>query len=107
MAIGSLYIGNDNILELNGLLNVSVSPSTYVNTASVAVTLYDTNGDEVSGETWPLTMSYVASSNGVYRATLSDSLSLKVNRRYRAKITANGGAGLQGEWHENVQAVRR
>ena len=107
MAIASLYIGNDNIIELSSLRNVSTSPETYINDATVTVTIYDANGDEVSGETWPLSLSYVSGSSGKYTATLADTLSLSVNKRYRIKLTADGGAGLKGEWHENVNAVRR
>ena len=109
MALEELYIGNDNIVTVDSFRNASTSPETYINDATITGTLYDANGDEVSGETWPISFSYVAGSNGKYTATITDTVTsgLTVNRRYRFKIQANGGAGLQAEWHENYHAVRR
>ena len=109
MAFDELYIGNDNIVEVDSLRNVSTSPISYINDATVTATLYDTSGDEVSGETWPITLSYVGSSNGKYTGTITDTVTsgLSPNKRYRLRIQANGGAGLQAEWHRNYSAVRR
>ena len=84
------------VLELNGLKDVIAD--TFLNSATVRVTLLDEDDAEVVGETWPLTMAYIAASNGVYRATLKDTLTVTVNKVYTARVTANGGAGLQGQW---------
>lgn len=95
-----IYKGNDMVLELRGL--ASEVTGDYLNYATVAVTLKDASGVEVSGESWPLAMAYVASSNGKYRATLADTLSLTDRARYTATITADAGAGLKGEWVEDL-----
>lgn len=84
------YLNSDNVLTLSGLID-SIT-SSYQNTATVEVTLTDINGNEVTGETWPLTMNYVSASNGVYRATLVDTLSVSAGE-YTATVTANIGAG--------------
>jgi len=105
MAVHVIYEGNDTIIEVKGLKN-EVSGD-YINAATVAVTLTDTTGVEVTGETWPLAMSYVTGSNGKYRATLADTLSLTVGTRYEATISANAGAGLQAKWVEQLVCQQR
>lgn len=104
MAISSLLVSTDNIVEIDGLQDQS--DSSYINDATVTVTLLDAGDNEVSGQSWPLTMSYVSGSNGKYRATLIDTLSLKANRRYLAKIEADGGSGRLRTWYHWMTAVR-
>ena len=99
-----IYISNDNLLTLDALTNTA--DSSFINDATVTVTLVDSTGTEVTGETWPLAMSYVSSSNGKYQATLTDSLSLSKGT-YTAQITANGGAGLLGYWEITLRALVR
>jgi len=104
MSFESLYIDSDNLVTLDALYDNAAAE--YVNDATVTVTLTDRAGNEVSGETWPVTLSYVAGSDGKYRGTLSDSLSLSANRRYTAKVTADGGAGKARTWYVGASAVR-
>uniref|UniRef100_A0ABX1N8I5 Uncharacterized protein n=1 Tax=Aromatoleum buckelii TaxID=200254 RepID=A0ABX1N8I5_9RHOO len=62
----------------------------------------------MTGETWPLALTYVTDSNGVYRATLKDTLSLTANARYVATVSADGGSGKQARWDlDFVCRVRR
>ena len=91
-----LLADNDMIFEVRGLAN-EVTGS-YLNAATVTCTLKDSGGAAVSGQSWPLTMSYVASSNGIYRATLPYTLDLVANGRYTLELDVNGGAGLRGKW---------
>ena len=101
-----LYIGNDNLLELNGLFNRG--DSQYLNAATVTVTLKDANDQNVSGQVWPTTMQYVTASNGNYQAVLEDGLSLTENALYTAVVDADGGADKKGHWELECQArVRR
>lgn len=95
----TLYVGpNDNLLTLVGLQDEAAS--SYLNAATVVVTVVDADGAEISGETWPLALAYVASSNGDYRATLTDTLSASLSSGVDlvARITANAGDGLNGYW---------
>lgn len=92
-----LFYLNDMLIEIEGLQDVT-DPGNYLNAATVTVTLVDSVGAEVGNETWPLTMAYVSNSDGIYRATLNDDLTLILEARYTAKVSANGGAGLQGYW---------
>jgi len=103
-----LYVGaNDNILTLTGLMNESTQ--TYINDAAVTVTLVDKNDVQVSGETWPLTMGYIAASNGNYRSILTDTLSATLSNGVEliAQITANAGAGLNGFWEIKINTAKR
>lgn len=100
------YISNDNVLTLVGLKN-SVSGA-YLNAATVTVTLMDSEGFEVAGEAWPVTMSYVASSDGNYRATLTkDITGLSNADALVANIEADAGVGLFSSWSVPLTAKTR
>lgn len=99
-----IYISSDNIIEVTGVLNVPAG--TYINNASVTVTLVDaTTGVEVTGQTWPLALSYVSGSNGDYRGTLTDSMVLSNSQELIAKVTVDGGAGLKRYWERDALAI--
>jgi hypothetical protein len=97
-----IYIGNTAIIELQDLTNaVTELPET---SATVTTTLYDAAGVEVSGQTWPLSMSHVSA--GTYRATLDHDLVLTANRQYVAHVDA-GISGVIGHWELPVRAKVR
>ena len=104
MSIGNIFINNDSLIELIGLKN-SLTDS-YVNDATVTVTLYDSTGAEVSGISWPLTMAYVTASNGDYRGTLDKAVVLITGALYKAVITALDGIN-DGEWVLYLRAQER
>lgn len=101
--INVLFVGNDNILEVSDLKNELTGAD--LNAATVTVTLKDAAGANVTGDTWPKTMTYVTGSKGTYRTTLLYSMPLTAGDRYNAVISANGGAGLQASW--TVECVAR
>lgn len=83
----TLWKDNDCVLELDALMTSTTS--TYQNSGmGVVATLYTTTGSEVAGQTWPAALSYVASSNGTYRANLSSSLQATIGTECKAVITA-------------------
>lgn len=100
-----LYDGNSNIIKLNGLQNAEAE--TYINTATVTVTLVDLSGNPISGETWPLTMDYVSGSNGNYKGILTSGLSLTSGQEVIAQISADGGAELDGYWEVHCIVTTR
>lgn len=100
-----IFDKNDNLLELVDLKDVVAD--TFANAAAVTVTLVDDAGVDVVGETWPLTMGYVAASNGLYRAVLKDTLTLVPDDLYTAKIDVNDGANKQAHWEFLVRAETR
>ena len=94
--VNILYTSNDTVLEVRGLKNEVTGA--FLNAATVTATLVDSDGDEVAGETWPKTLDYVSSSDGVYRATLPYTLSLASGGRYTAQISVNAGSGLRASF---------
>lgn len=100
-----LHVGNDEILELQGLRNELTAG--YLNAATVTVTLVDADGAQVTGDTWPKTLTYVTGSNGIYRCTLVYGLGLTAGGRYTAQLTANAGSGLRARWDMECQARER
>jgi hypothetical protein len=100
-----LFRNNDHVLELNGLKNATLD--TYVNNANVTVTLVDEDNVEVSGQTWPTTMSYVAASDGIYRCTLEEELVLVPGAFYTAIVDVDAGFDLKARWELRCQAAIR
>ena len=105
MDVLTLYVGNDMILEVEGLTDEASGE--VVNDAGVNATLYTLAGAEVAGQVWPIAMPYVAETSGIYRATLADTLALVPNQRYRARIVADAGPGQRGQWDIDVLAKSR
>lgn len=102
--MATIYVGNDNVLKVTALAD---DAGTYINTATVTATLEDESGAEVSGETWPITLSYVSASDGNYQGVLKDTLSLSTVKEYTAKITADDGANKKGYWEFPLRSAAR
>ena len=100
-----IYIENDNLIALQGLQKAQ--DQSYLNAATVELTVEDDAGSPVSGQTWPVAMGYVAGSNGDYEAVLDAGAGLEKNKRYFAVITADGGPGLQAKWRSPLRAKVR
>jgi len=102
----ALYVGNTSIIELDGLAD---QDGVYQNDATVTLqSLVDKRtGVAVSGVTVPLTLSYVASSNGKYRGTIPHDVDVTAGRVYIATILAISSAGLRAQWAETVLAQVR
>lgn len=98
--VATIFKGNDTVLELSDLTNETTGDN--INNATVTVTITDAAGVVVTGDVFPKTMTYVTSSNGLYRVTLLDTLSLAAGTRYIAKISANAGDGKQGYWEKDL-----
>lgn len=100
-----IYVANTNVLELSGLK--SAIEDAFINDATVTVTLKDSSGSNVAGQTWPTTMAYVAASDGVYRAIMKDGLSIAAEGEYTAFIEANAGTDRIGHWEFPITAATR
>lgn len=99
------YVANTNVLELIGLK--SAIEDAYVNDATVSVTVKDSSGSNVSGQSWPTTMTYVTDSNGNYRAILKDVAVLQARKNYTAVVSVNAGSDRIGHWEFEFTAVTR
>ncbi|MDH5187343.1 MAG: hypothetical protein OEW37_00140 [Rhodospirillaceae bacterium] len=100
-----IYVSNDNIITLVGLKDYVAD--TYINDSTVTVTVVDSSGTSISGETWPLSLPYVTASNGNYQGTLSDVLVLTADDSYTAQITADSGGGKKGYWEAPLIGTTR
>ena len=100
-----LLIGTTNMLKLDKLRDTA-SGGTYENSATVQATLYSDRAmsSEVSGQSWPATLSYVAASDGQYEGFLEDDLSVTEGTDYYAKVVANAGANKVRTWRLKVRA---
>lgn len=98
------YVDNDNQLRVDGLRDAD---DTYINDATVSCTgVVDADGNAVSGDTFPKTLTYVAASDGNYRGTLQQALALEADATYTATITVDGG-GLQAQFEVPFTARAR
>ena len=97
------YYQSDDILEVSDLRNGLTNA--FLNSATLTVTMVDGDGTEVVGQAWPLTLLYISASDGIYRGTLVDTLTLVPGRDYKAKLTVNAGAGLQDYRELPVEVV--
>ena len=98
------YLNNSLLIELDGLQNAA--DDSYVNTATVAASLKDANGDNLVGESWPVSLAYVGGSNGKYQGTVAAGLTVAKGDIIKLFVTATA-AGLAGEWTEDLQVEAR
>ncbi len=100
----NLYIGNDTQIDVTGLQNAD--DSSYLNAATVTVTVKDLSGTEVSGISWPVTLSYESASNGNYSGAIDKALSITEGATYHIEITA-AESGLDAFWRIRALAQYR
>ena len=62
------FVGNPNIVEVKGVKNAATG--LYINDATINMTLLDSAGVEITGQSWPTTLTYVVDSDGVYQGTI-------------------------------------
>jgi hypothetical protein len=95
-----LIIDNSNVCSLYNLRNTE-SGETVID-ATVELTIYDSDGTPVGGGIWPQAMRHI--SNGHYRVTLEDTLTLLAGRSYRGVVTAVASQGNKGQWELQLLA---
>jgi hypothetical protein len=96
---------NTSVAELRGLK--SAIDGSYVNDAIAAITLLDKAGSEVGGTVWPIGMSYVSGSNGVYRAILPDDIEVESGERYLSRVVATLTDGSKATFNCGVHVTTR
>lgn len=85
---------NDNMVELLGLKDQVTEA--FVNDATVTAVMKDAAGDEVTGQTWPLTLVYITASDGVYRGVLDAALDVELGDRVTVEATVSASGGRNG-----------
>ena len=103
----TLYAGNSTRIELEGLgVYSAIDTYAYANSATVTATLVDSDGDALSGVTWPLTLAYEADSDGNYSGVVAETLSVSAGDSIVAQITATD-SGEVGYWEVPVVVEAR
>jgi len=100
-----IYINNDNLLSVENLKNAATD--VYINDATVTATLKNSAGGNVTGQSWPLTLAFVSSSNGDYKGILEDGLTLTEGTTYTALINVNAGNDQIANWSILFNAAKR
>lgn len=100
-----IFIGNTSSVQLNKLK--SGVTGEYVNDAGVTMTLKDSEGNEVAGESWPVSLQYVTDSNGNYVGAFSHSIAVTDGEVYTAELQAVLSDGSRAFWTEPVTALVR
>lgn len=104
MSSGVYFINNSVLVQVLGLRNAA--DDSYVNNATVAVSIKGADGNNLAGETWPVTLAYVAGSNGDYQGVISSAVSVAVGDIVTLYITATA-TGLDAEWREHREVKAR
>ncbi len=103
--MANIFISNDNLLSVEGLKNSS--SGSFMNDATVTVRLKDSDGSDVTGQTFPVTLSYITASDGNYQMTLENTLNMLEEGIYTATISATASGGLYAEWNLLLTATKR
>ena len=85
-----VYMASHNLIELQELTDGASGSA--ITTATVTAVIKDSSGTNVSGETWPLTLSHVSA--GTYRGTVSSAVSLTRHAKYTCYVTATTTGGV-------------
>lgn len=91
----------DAYAELTNLKDPTAAANVYVNDATVTVTLFKKNGQPVTNAI-DLPATYVASSNGRYRAIIPRIASVVLNGTYDCRAKAVKGGLEMSFWQEVV-----
>ena len=97
-----LTLNNSVAFEL--ILSNKLQEPPEVNDATVTVTVFDSNGVELTGQAWPLTLDFVALSKGIYRKTVPPISGLIDDEIYHLVYDTLGTDSLEGEFCIDVKA---
>jgi hypothetical protein len=98
----TLYVGTDLLLQVSGLKD---QDDNAVTGATVEATVFESDAStEVSGVTWPVTLS--DDGGGDYSAVLEDTMALDNGRLYWIKVEITGSGADDTRW-ESFVAERR
>jgi hypothetical protein len=94
MTTDVIFTDTDTLYRVSGVFNQQTEA--YVNDAVVTLTLLDDADVEVGGQPggWPLTLDYIAESDGDYRGTVSDAITAVAGTTGTAVVEIDGD-GLQ------------
>jgi hypothetical protein len=98
----TLFVGTDLLLQVSGLKD---QDDNAVTGATVEATVLESDAStEVSGVTWPVTLS--DDGGGDYSAVLEDTMELTEGRTYWVRVDITGGGADDQRWKQ-FRAERR
>ena len=98
--IKEIYINSDNPIDVIEVTNETTGE--YINNATVTTSLVDkATGIEVAS----VALSYISGSDGSYRGIIPDDTVLTAFQKLIAKVSIDGGAGLQKYYEVDCVAV--
>ena len=100
-----IRIENDNLLTVDGVQDSS--DGSFLNAATVIATLKDEEGVDVTGQTFPLTLTYVTASDGKYTGTLEDTLDLMASVDYTLCVDIDSNTGFKANFQIPIKAIIR
>ncbi len=103
MACNVLRANSHNVITLDELKDEITDA--YVNDATVTGRVQDLTGSDISGETWPITMAYVATSNGKYQGTFANTAALSIGTSYLVVVVATTTGGTVRTFRERAVAI--
>jgi len=102
--MSQIFLLNSHVFEL--VLSDAITGRPVTN-ASCTVTLRTSASATVAGQSWPLALTYVSGTDGIYRATLESDLTLVADSVYTAHVEADAGDGKIGHFELDLTAARR
>ena len=98
----------DNSLTISAILTNPKNVPPYINdAATVEVTIYDMTGAEIPDKPWPLALSYVEGSDGLYQAIVTPLTTIKAGKQYKIALHVLGSDGITGYWEFHSKAIVR
>lgn len=99
-------IGND--ANLRGAHLTHILSNTLVTTATITFTVVVSGtANQVSGQTWPSSMSLINSETALWVGPLINSLGFAESGHYQALVTVDAGIGMKGFWRLPIKAIVR
>ena len=100
-----INISNDNLLTVDGVQDAI--DGSFISGATVEANLKDENGVLVTGQSFPLLLTFVVGSNGKYIGTLEEALDLSVQTQYTLTIDIDADSGIRANFQIPVKALIR
>lgn len=98
---------NTMTVRMRGLKNAETGLFLQNATVSIASIKDAATGATITGVTFPVTLSYVANSRGVYKGRIPSSAAIVDDHTYTLTITASDAAGSSARWSIDVPARAR
>jgi hypothetical protein len=105
-----VLVDNDNVVRLNGaqVTNLTTGERQYLDAqAVVQFRVQDEDYEDVAGETWPVTMTYLANSQGNFIGVLAADVALEADTDYHFLATVEYGANAHGTWDIPLRVLTR